>query len=75
MYVRPERRGTGAAQAVLDALEAHARATGWTHLRLETGVRQPEAIAFYTRAGYRPIPNFGPYAGEATSVCFERALV
>jgi GNAT superfamily N-acetyltransferase len=74
MYVRPERRGSGAALAILDVLEASARAAGWTHLRLETGVQQPEAIAFYTRAGYRLIPNFGPYAGEATSLCFERSL-
>jgi GNAT superfamily N-acetyltransferase len=74
MFVRPERRGSGAATAVLAALEGHARDRGWTHLRLETGVRQPDAIAFYSRAGYVRIPNFGGYTDEPTSVCFERAL-
>ena len=75
MYVRPERRGTGVATAVLDALEAHARTLGWTHLRLETGSAQPDAVAFYRRQGYRPIPTFGAYAGVADSLCFERVLV
>ena len=74
MYVVPERRGTGVAGAVLAALEERARALGWTHLRLETGDAQPDAIAFYTKHGYRPIPRFGPYAAEPSSRCFERVL-
>lgn len=74
MYVVPSSRGSGLAGAVLAALEAHARSVGWTHLRLETGNAQPDAIAFYTKHGYRPIPRFGHYADEPTSLCFERAL-
>ena len=74
MYVVPARRGTGVAGAVLEALEAWARGVGWTHLRLETGDRQPDAVAFYTRRGYTPIPRFGRYLDEPSSLCFERAL-
>jgi GNAT superfamily N-acetyltransferase len=74
MYVRPEHRGSGAADAVLLALHEHARSLGWTHLRLETGDRQPDAVAFYRRHGYERIPNFGAYAGSAISLCFEREL-
>ncbi len=74
MYVVPESRGSGAADAVLDALEAHALARGWTHLRLETGDRQPDAVAFYRRRGFERITNFGAYAGSASSLCFEREL-
>lgn len=74
MYVVPSSRGSGVAGAVLAALEAHARSVGWTHLRLETGNAQPDAIAFYAKHGYRPIPRFGHYADEPTSLCFERAL-
>lgn len=74
MYVVPERRGTGVARAVLEALEEHARSLGWTHLRLETGPEQPDAIKFYTRHGYAPIPCFGYYVDEPTSRCFERRL-
>jgi hypothetical protein len=47
---------------------------GRTHLRLETGTLQPDAIAFYERHGYRRIENYGPYVGEPLSVCYERPL-
>ncbi|XKK39894.1 GNAT family N-acetyltransferase [Nocardiopsis sp. ARC36] len=74
MYVLPAARGTGAAPLVLAALEDWARGRGWTHLRLETGDRQPDAVRFYTRSGYTPIPCFGAYAGSPSSLCFEKAL-
>jgi GNAT superfamily N-acetyltransferase len=74
MYVAPASRGSGAADTVLDALEAHAAEFGWTHLRLETGDRQPDAVAFYRRRGYERIANFGPYADSSSSLCFEREL-
>ncbi len=77
MYVVPEARGRGVAGALLAALEDAARDHGWTTLRLETGPRQPEAIALYTRAGYRPIEAFGAYAGApdaADSLFYERRM-
>jgi len=74
MYVSREHRGTGVADAVLRALEDHARGLGWTHLRLETGDGQPEATRFYTRSGYARIPCFGSYAATPTSHCYEKAL-
>jgi putative acetyltransferase len=74
MYVVPERRRCGVAGAVLAALEAEARRRGWTHLRLETGTEQPDAMAFYERHGYSRIPNFSHYADSTLSVCYERAL-
>ena len=77
MYVAPSARGRGIARAVLAGLEDAARDRGWTTLRLETGPRQPEAIALYTRAGYRPIEAFGGYvdAPDAeNSLFFERTF-
>ena len=74
MYVDPRRRGSGAAAGILRALEDWAREQGWTSLRLETGDAQPDAIRFYTRSGYERIPNFGAYAGEERSICYERRL-
>jgi len=41
---------------------------------LETGLRQPEAIALYTKSGYNPIPNYGQYAGMENSRCFEKVI-
>jgi GNAT superfamily N-acetyltransferase len=77
MYVAPSARGRGIARAVLAGLEDAARERGWTTLRLETGLRQPEAIGLYTRAGYRPIEAFGTYIDELDaeeSLFFERIL-
>ena len=74
MYVRPHARCRGIARAVLDALEAEARRLGLRRLRLETGNRQHEAIALYSRAGYLPVPAFGEYASSPLSVCMARDL-
>jgi len=74
MYVVPASRGSGVAAGLLRALEDRARDRGWTTLRLETGPGQPEAIRFYEREGYRPIPLFGVYIGSDLSVCYERTL-
>jgi GNAT superfamily N-acetyltransferase len=74
MYVVPARRGTGLAPAILETLEGDARARGWTRVVLETGTSQPEAVRLYEREGYTPIPLFGDYIGETTSLCYEKVL-
>ena len=74
MYVDPRWRGRGIAGAVLDGLEAEARRRGYVRSILETGVRQPEAIAVYLRAGYAEIDAFEPYVGSVLSVCFGKDL-
>ncbi|HYO35249.1 MAG TPA: GNAT family N-acetyltransferase [Geodermatophilus sp.] len=77
MYVVPAARGRGVSTLLLAGLEAAARDRGWTTLRLETGPRQPEAIALYERAGYRAIPAFGTYVEAPDAGCslyYERVL-
>lgn len=74
MYTVPAFRGRGIGRLVLDALEAEARARGFTLARLETGDLLPEAHRLYARAGYTPIPCWGAYASSAISLCFERTL-
>lgn len=59
---------------MLARLEHHAVALGYRRLQLETGHRQPEAIALYESAGYHRIPSFGQYAGDKLSVCFAKDL-
>jgi GNAT superfamily N-acetyltransferase len=63
MYVRAAARRRGIARLLLARLEAEASALGASEIRLETGARQPEAIALYVSAGYRKIAPFGCYAG------------
>jgi GNAT superfamily N-acetyltransferase len=74
MYVTPAARGRGIGRQILDALESHARQLGATRLVLETGPRQPEAIALYARAGFAEIPLFGEYIGSRFSVCMAKNL-
>ena len=74
MYVVPERRGAGLSRRILGALEDEARALGYRRVRLETGVRQNEALALYRSSGFAEIPRYGPYVGDELSVCFEKPL-
>ncbi len=75
MFVRATARGTGVAAALLRALEDVAATRGGARLRLETGVHQPRAIAFYVREGFEPCACWGPYADDPLSRCFMKPLV
>jgi putative acetyltransferase len=74
MFVRPAYRGRGVARHILQSLHAEARSRGYAFAILETGMRQPEAIALYESEGYQQMELFGPYVGNALSVCFRRKL-
>ncbi len=74
MYVMPECRGKGVASQLLTELEQWATELGKKNCVLETGKRQPEAIALYTKNGYEIIPNYGQYEGVENSVCFRKRL-
>ena len=79
MYVRPAARKSGVAQAILAHLQIAAAQAGHTLLRLETGVRQVDAMRLYARAGFQRCPAFGDYAAMApsaieTSVFFAKCL-
>ena len=58
MYTLPRSRGKGIASKVLAELEQWAGELSYTKCILETGKRQPEAIALYKKNGYRYIPNY-----------------
>lgn len=49
LWVRPDLRRGGAATALMNAIEERARQLDYHRLFLETGPRQPEAIAFYAK--------------------------
>ena len=74
MYTLPECRGKGIAAMVLAELEIWAAEMLYDKCVLETGKRQPEAIALYKKSGYKIIPNYGQYAGIENSVCFEKEM-
>jgi len=74
MYTLPDSRGKGIASQILAELEQWAAELSYRKCVLETGKRQPEAIALYKKRGYRIIPNYGQYVGVENSVCFEKEL-
>ncbi|MET9558753.1 GNAT family N-acetyltransferase [Streptomyces tauricus] len=74
MFVIEGARGNGLARRILGALEADARAAGRTRMVLETGNKQPEAIALYASSGYEPCVKFGHYRFHEDSRCFAKRL-
>jgi GNAT superfamily N-acetyltransferase len=74
MYVRADRRRTGFARRILAELERTATQAGVKRLVLETGMKQPEAIAMYRAAGFTDIPAFGHYACSPDAVHLGRVL-
>ncbi|MFE5187567.1 GNAT family N-acetyltransferase [Streptomyces sp. NPDC056628] len=74
MYVVEDVRGRGIARRILAALEEDARSAGRRRMVLETGVKQPEAVALYTSSGYEPCEKFGYYRFHELSLCYAKAL-
>jgi GNAT superfamily N-acetyltransferase len=74
MSVPLELRGQGIGLKVLEELELWARELNYSHLILETGKKQPEAIGLYQKSGYTVIPNYGQYAEVENSVCMKKSI-
>ncbi|MFE5816514.1 GNAT family N-acetyltransferase [Streptomyces sp. NPDC056479] len=74
MYVVEAVRGRGLARRILAALEEDARAAGRIRMVLETGAKQPEAVALYTSSGYESCGKFGYYRFHELSLCYAKAL-
>lgn len=74
MFVSESYRGKGIAGKIIVELETWAAELGYSKCVLETGKRQVEAVALYTKSGYTIIPNYGQYIGVENSLCFEKEL-
>lgn len=74
MFVPLEYRSKGIASMLLKDLENWAAEMAYSKCILETGEKQPEAIALYKKNHYRIIPNYGQYAGVKTSICFMKEI-
>jgi GNAT superfamily N-acetyltransferase len=75
LFVEADHRGKGAARALMGAIEERARRRGTSVVRLETGTRQPEAMALYESLGYTTIENYGQWADSPLSRCYAKALL
>ena len=74
MFVSPAARGRKVGRQLLESLERVARQKGLTALRLETGIKQPEALALYRSAGFREIEPFGDYRPDPLSLFMEKTI-
>lgn len=74
MYVLPNMRKQGIASTILSALEQWAKELNYRKCLLETGKKQPEAIALYKKSGYSAVPNYGQYELVENSICFGKIL-
>ncbi len=75
MFTVPDQRRKGWATKILTELEKWAKELSITSCVLETGKRQPEAIALYHHHGYQVINNFGQYKNMDNSICFKKELI
>ena len=74
MYVEPAWRRMGLAALIVDVLEETALAAGHRSAVLNSGVRQPEALALYATLGYEPVPGYGIYAQSRGAVFLGKQL-
>jgi putative acetyltransferase len=74
MFVLPEARGHRLGSRILTALETAAKAEGMRIIRLETGVRQPEALGLYRGHGYTERGPFGSYQPDPLCTFFEKRI-
>lgn len=75
-FVDKSMRGKGIASKILRYLEEVCKTQGYRRIVLETGPKQPEAIALYKKFGYQEIELFGEYleSNSEHSLCFEKKI-
>ncbi|NBZ87209.1 GNAT family N-acetyltransferase [Stagnihabitans tardus] len=71
LYVMDEARGMGLARRLMTAAEDHARAMGYTALKLDTHRNLTPAIALYQALGWAEI---APYTGAPATHWFGKSL-
>ncbi|MES2037228.1 MAG: GNAT family N-acetyltransferase [Pseudomonadota bacterium] len=74
VFVPEEFRGRGLSKHIMRALEDHLQDLDIRVARLETGIRQPEALGLYFRLGYAERAAFSDYEEDPLSVFMEKIL-
>jgi len=74
LFIYDAFRGKGIGALIIRALEMHLESEGVLICRLETGVKQPEALGLYNRLGYIVREHFGDYEPDPLSIFMEKKL-
>ena len=72
VFVLEGYRGLGLSSRLMHRLEQELDRLGVQLIRLETGVRQPEALGLYRKLGYVEREPFGDYRPDPLSVFMEK---
>ncbi|MFZ6767386.1 GNAT family N-acetyltransferase [Undibacterium sp. Di26W] len=75
LFVPDEFRGKGLSKLIMRALEDYLLAHDIRVARLETGIKQPEALGLYFRLGYAERAAFGDYEEDPLSIFMEKNLL
>lgn len=74
IFVEPAYRRRGVASAIIDLLESHICASGYSRALLETARTTGDSHALYLSLGYREIDYYGSPAGAENCRCFLKDL-
>jgi len=75
IFVEPEFRRRGVASAIIELLESHILASGYSQALLETARTTDDSKQLYLSLGYREIPYYGSPAGAENCRCFLKELL
>ena len=70
IYVEPEYRRRGVASTIIELLESHIMASGYSKALLETARTTNDSKSLYLSLGYKEIPYYGSPAGAENCRCF-----
>ena len=71
IYVKEAYRGQGISKVILNELIDHAKKQKLPLIRLEAGIKQPEALSLYKKIGFQERKEFGSYQYDPLSICME----
>ena len=74
LFVLDQHRGRGLSNEIMCHLETELQNRGISLFRLETGIKQPEALGLYRKLGYRERGPFGSYVADPFSVFMEKQV-
>ncbi len=74
VFVPSAHRGKGVSKLIMHALENYLHEKSIRISRLETGVKQPEAMGLYKSIGYIECEPFGEYSLDPLSLFMEKQL-